>query len=104
MLTPNAMVISLKSCIVQTALPLRTQRPCRHRHSREGGNPVRNPREAPLGSLSLEGRGLAARSQRAAERLMQQRLFQRNERGEFLLVEGFEALGFGFQLRQLRHD
>ena len=33
-------------------------------------------------------------SQRPAERLMQQRLLQFVQRGEFLLVEGFEALGF----------
>ena len=50
-------------------------------------------------TLSRKGRGgrsaTVARSQRAAERLMQQRFFQRVERGEFLLVEGFEALGFG---------
>ena len=47
---------------------------------------------SPQPSPALRGRGLAARSQRAAERLMQQRLFQRVERGEFLLVEGFAKL------------
>ena len=49
-------------------------------------------------TLSRKGRGgrsaTVARSQRAAERLMQQRFFQRVEWGDFLLVEGSEAFGF----------
>ena len=59
-------------------------------------------------ALSRKGRGgrseNMAKSQRAAECLMQQRLFQRFERGEFLLVEGFEALGFDGDGQEARHD
>ena len=50
-----------------------------------------------------EGDGKRA-SQRPAERLMQQRLLQIVQRGEFLLVEGFEALGFLVKLIQLRSN
>ena len=38
---------------------------------------------------------MATSSQLSAESLVQQRLFQCRQRGEFLLVESFEALGFG---------